>query len=359
MILVWNAGSSSLKAKLYDIKQKRLVLLKSTSINRIGEQEIKNHIDATKNIIREENLTAYDIKTVAYRVVHSGGILEDGIVADRKILARLKKISDLAPLHNPPALESIDVSLKTFGKAKHKIFFDTSFFKDLPIESTTYPLPPDISAKYSIKKFGFHGISHEYAYQESGAKKTDRVVSIHLGAGCSATAINNGAPLETSMGLTPSGGLIMQSRTGDIDPGIVFHLIRSMDAKRAEELINKKSGLAGLTGTTGNMYDVLYLAGQKIEDANYLPPMSLKKDKETERAALLALRLYTDAIKRYIAGYAALMGGIDMVIFTGKIGACSNVIRNMTMNGLDFLKIKKVVSVDPDEEKAIAMKVIS
>ena len=354
MILIWNAGSSSLKAKLYDVKAKRLVLIKSASVARIGESETKNHANASFQIINEEKLEGYDIKTVAYRVVHSGGELKDGAEASDKIIKQLKVVSSLAPLHNPPAIENIEVSKKVFLKQRHKLFFDTSFFKDLPAEAITYPLPLEIADREKIKKFGFHGISHAYALEESGAKSRDRVISIHLGAGCSVCAIVNKKPLDTSMGLTPSGGLIMQSRTGDIDPGIVFYLIRKLGAEKTEKIINNESGLAGLTGTSGNMYDVLYLAGQKIEDSNYLPSLSLKKDETSTADALLALKMYTNSIKRYIGGYATLMQGVDMVIFTGKIGAGSSVIRDMVMEGLEFLKIKRVVKVEPDEEKAIA-----
>lgn len=354
MILIWNAGSSSLKAKLYDVKTKRLVLMKSASIARIGEGEVENQAEATNQIIKWEKLEEYDIKTVAYRVVHSGGELDDGAEASEANIKKLKLIYSLAPLHNPPAIENIEVSKKIFSKQKHMLFFDTAFFNDLPVEAKTYPLPLALAEKEKIIKFGFHGISHKYALEESGAKKSDRVISIHLGAGCSVCAILNKKPLDTSMGLTPSGGLIMQTRCGDIDPGIVFHLIRKFGAGKTEKIINNESGLAGLTVTTGNMYDVLYLAGQKIEDSNYLPPMKIKKDARSTKDAILALKLYTNSIKKYIGGYATLMSGVDMVIFTGKIGAGSSVIRDMVMGGLEFLKIKKVVKVEPDEEKAIA-----
>jgi acetate kinase len=354
MLLIWNAGSSSLKAKLYDVKAKRLVLIKSASVARIGENDIKNHTEATSQLINGEKLQSYNIKVVAYRVVHSGGVIPDGSEASEANIKKLKEISNLAPLHNPPAIENIKVSKKVFSKQKHKLFFDTAFFDDLPVESKTYPLPLALAEKEKIKKFGFHGISHKYALEESGTRKSDRVISIHLGAGCSVCAIVNKKPLDTSMGLTPSGGVIMQSRTGDIDPGIVFYIIRKLGAGKTEKIINNESGLAGLTGTSGNMYDVLYLAGQKIEDSNYLPPMSIKKDAKSTEDALLALKLYANSIKKYIGGYATLMGGVDLVIFTGKIGAGSSVIRDMVMEGLEFLKIKKVVKVEPDEEKAIA-----
>ena len=357
MILVWNPGSSSLKYKLFDLNKKKLILVKSGSCNRIGEEEIKDHSVACKQMIDEILKDNIKIKTVGIRVVHSGGILKDGEKITTSILSKLEKASKLAPLHNPKAIETIKTSMKLLRKVAHQVYFDTTYFDKLPDESKKLPLPKELVEKYGIRRFGFHGISHEYAYSEAGLKKTDKTVSIHLGAGCSMTAICKGAAQETSMSFTPLDGLIMETRTGAIDPGVVIHLAKKIGIEETEDVLNNQSGLKALTNTHGNMFDVLYLAGLKIEDPSYMPAKTLVKNAETFKLTSLGLAIYIRQIQKYIGGYSAIMGGIDAIVFTGAIASGSTVIRNMIMENIKFLKIKKIKIVKPDEEKAIALKI--
>jgi len=356
MILVWNPGSSSLKYKLYDLNKKNLILVKSGSCNRIGE-EVKNHFEACEQLIGELGDNKKNIKTVGIRVVHSGGVLKDGEKITSSTISKLEKVSKLAPLHNPKAIETLKTSMKLLKNVAHQAYFDTTYFDKLPDESKKLPLPIQLVEKYGIRRFGFHGISHEYAYNEAGLKKTDKTVSIHLGAGCSMTAICKGVPQETSMSFTPLDGLIMETRTGAIDPGVVIHLAKKIGIEETEDVLNNQSGLRALTNTQGNMFDVLYLAGLKIEDPSYMPAKTLVKNAETFKETSLGLAIYIRQIQKYIGGYGAIIGGIDAIVFTGAIASGSTVIRNMIMENIKFLKIKKIKIVKPDEEKAIAKKI--
>ena len=356
MILIWNPGSSSLKYRLFNLKKKKLILIKSGSCNRIGE-DVENHQDACKQLMNEIGDNKKEITKVGIRIAHSGGLVKDGEKVTTAMLSKLKEVSKLAPLHNPNAIETINASQKILTSISHFAYFDTTFFENLPQESKTLALPKEITEKYGIKKFGFHGISHQYAYNNSKLRKTDKTVSIHLGAGCSATAICNGSPQETSMSFTPLDGLIMESRSGAIDPGVVLYLSKKLGIEETEDILNKKSGLKALTNSSGNMFDVLYLSGHKIEDPSFMPSKNLIKNKETFQEASLGLVVYIRQIQRYIGGFGAIMGGIDAVVFTGAIGSGSSVIRDMIMENLKFLKIKKIVVVKPDEERAIALKI--
>lgn len=356
MILVWNPGSSSLKYRIFDINKKKLILVKSGSCNRIGE-EVANHSKACESLIAEIGSEKNKIDKVGIRIVHSGGVLKDGEKITTAVLTKLNKVSELAPLHNPKAIETLKSSLKLLKGVEHKAYYDTTYFENLPDESKKLPLPKEVTKKFGIKRFGFHGISHEYAYSESGLNKTDKTVSIHLGAGCSTTAICDKNPQETSMSFTPLDGLVMESRTGAIDPGVVLHLAKKIGTDKTEDILNNQSGLRALTSSHGNMFDVLYLAGQKIEDPSFVPSKTLVKNSETYKEATLGLAIYIRQIQKYIGGYAAIMGGIDAIIFTGAIGSGSSVIRDMVMENLKFLKIKKIKIIKPDEERAIAKKI--
>lgn len=355
MILVINTGSSSLKFKLYENKNKLLEVF-SGSVDNVRSSE-KEFEKAAKRINSEIVAFIEEIKIVAYRVVHSGGVLKDGTRATESVIEHIEKYDKLAPLHNLRAALIIQNFKKILPKAAHLCYFDTTFYQSLPLSESLYPINSKISENFNIKRYGFHGISHQFAYSESKAKSAERVISIHLGAGCSITAIVGGKPVATSMGFTPLSGLIMQTRSGDIDPGLVLYLAETMGIKGAQQLLGEKSGLAGLTDTSGAMLDVLYLAGERIEEQNYTPAKDLRKSKKSYDAAQLALEMYCNSIIKYIGSYAALMGGVDRIIFSGKIGFGSIVIRRKILSRIKFLKIKKINIVNPNEELAIAKKI--
>ncbi len=351
MILIFNAGSSSLKGKLYDVVDGRLSIISEKSIASIQGEKGFGHAKATQNILNHFKDNLPDIRFVGHRIVMGGMGAVDGEVANKESIQRIKDNSIFAPLHNPAALAVINYCLKKLPKSKNCLFYDTTFYQELPREEFTYPIDRKIAEKYHIRKIGFHGLSHQYAFNVSGASKYQNVISIHLGAGCSVTAIRDSKPIATSMGLTPQGGVMMRSRCGDIDPGLILFIVEKIGIQKAKRLIEKESGLSAFI-SGGEMLDALFIAGEKVECQGYHYTKEITKD-QIERAKL-AIEIYCQKIRDYIGAYALRMNGIDAIIFTGKIGSGSSVIRNQVLSGLDIFKIKEVYSVEPDEETAIA-----
>ncbi len=351
MILTVNPGSTSLKFKLFDEDLTEI----SVKDYVIGEKNCKNHKQAVNLILLELRQYLPDIKKIAVRVVHGGPNFEEAALINDEVISEIKKYSELAPLHNPPALETIK-SLRDRLKREIKNYavFDTGFFKSLPEENSKYAIPP-LKNKFLIKRYGFHGISHRYMKDEADPEDSKKLITIHLGAGCSMSAILRGKVIKTTMGLTPDEGLLMQTRSGDLDPGLVLFLSKKLGVKKAKFLIENKSGLSGLTGTDGAMLEVLYLAEEKISEPLYKPRFA--KNAELKRKAELALKIYTNKIKEYIGAYSALMNGVDEVVFSGKIGAGSQVIRNKVMADMEFLGKIKVTVIKPNEELAMARKI--
>ena len=237
----------------------------------------------------------------------------------------------------------IKAAKETFSRAKQIAVFDTQFYGDLPSKAYEYPLPEEIREKYGFRRFGFHGISHEYASKkaadEAGLRYEDSsIISAHLGGGCSVTAIKNGKAIDTSMGHTPLEGVAMMTRSGDVDPGIVLELAKNEGVEEADRLLNKKSGMTGLAGTQ-NMLEVINKAK--------------KGDKKSE----LAMEVFTYRVKKYISAYYGAMGGVDLISFTGSIGNGDKKTRDMILEGLPFCKEAKIATVKPNEELAIAKKV--
>lgn len=338
MILALNAGSSSLKYKLFN---RDLVEIKAGSfVNLISIGGI-GHAKATKKIIRELGEEIQNIDFTVNRVVLAGDEIKNGQMVTTEILKLIKKYEPLAPLHNPPAIATIKAIKTALPDSKHTAVYDNAYYLNMLPSQKYYALNRNISQKYNIKRYGFHGISHQYAYENSNARNYEKVISIHLGAGCSVTAIKNGCALANSMGMTPLAGLIMQTRCGDIDPGVVLHLVSSLGIGKTKYILEHRSGLAGLTGNTGEMLKIL----KEIES---------KQNEKIYQLNISALEQYTDKIKEYIGSYAALMTGVDAMVFTGKIGAGSALIRDKILSGLDFLQVKEVNTIEPNEELAMA-----
>jgi len=332
MILVLNCGSQSIKYKIFDSTFK---VLKERSI------AVKHQRDYQQNLIKILNeLKDFDglIKIVGHRVVHGGPIFRDPTLITPLVLKKLSQYNKLAPLHNPFNLSGIKVALRVFPKIKQVAVFDTGFYKDLPEEALIYPLPGSIRQKYGFQRFGFHGISHQYVARLAGGQK---LISCHLGGGSSVTAIKNGKAIDTSMGFTPLEGLTMMSRCGDLDPGIVLELAKTLSPEKADEILNHESGLKGICG---------------ISDMKEI----LKKIESGDQKALLALKIFVYRIQKYIGAYYAILGGCDKLIFTGAIGAGSLKIRQMICRGLTILdkpnKVK-ILAVKPNEELAIAKEI--
>jgi len=317
MILVLNCGSQSIKWKVFD---------KELNLKNQGKKEVFKKSSFSRILKKELKTLDLNIDLVGHRVVHGGEEFVEPIKITKNVLKKLRKYNKLAPLHNPYNLLGIKTAKKIFPKTKQMVVFDTEFYKDLPEVSRTYALPENLRKKY--RKFGFHGISHEYAYKKTCAKK---VISCHLGGGCSITAIKNGKPVDTSMGFTPMEGLVMMTRAGDIDSGIIVKL-----GKKANKILNYESGMKGLAG----------------EDS------MLKILKRKDKEAKLALDIFSWRIKKYIGAYYAILGGCDVLVFTGAIGAGLSKTKKLILKDLKILKNTKILIVKPDEELAIAQKII-
>jgi len=279
-ILVVNSGSSSLKLSLFDPEARELL--------RNGSE------------LRE--LSKENVKIVGHRFVHGGSRFRKPVVIDKQVWSDLKEISELAPLHNPRALKTYEDAHALFPNARHVGVFDTAFFSELPERAFIYAAPYDWYANWGIRRYGFHGISHEYCATQAATAR--RLVVLHLGSGCSASAIRDGKPIATSMGFTPLEGLVMATRSGSIDPGILFHVMRTHDltVDDVEQALNKSSGLLGISGVSADYREV-----EKSAVAG-------------NPRAKLALDIYSDAIVSVIGAYTALLGGVDALVFTGGVG---------------------------------------
>ena len=345
-ILTINAGSSSLKASLFENK-KELVKVHIDGINRdkckftykaadknIGQhQKIKNHEEALKFALELliknkaiENLK--EIQAVAHRVVHGGEKYTKSVKIDANVLKTIQKLSNIAPLHNPVNLEAIKAAQKLLPKnTKHIAIFDTSFHQTMPEKAYLYGLPLKLYKKEAIRRYGFHGTNHKYVIDtalKTMKKKKAKIVSCHLGNGASITAAINGESVDTSMGFTPLEGIIMGTRCGSIDPAITFHLQENlkMKAKDVDKLLNKESGLLGLSEISSDMRDIY------------------AKYKEKDENAIRTMEVLSYQIAKYIGAYAAAMNGLDAIVFTGGLGEKAFYIREKVVDYLEYLEFK-------------------
>jgi len=333
MTLVLNCGSQSIKYKVFSDNLKLLESVKvSVPDQAVFKEELAGALQKIKKYEKE-------IKVVGHRVVHGGEKFRQPTMVTPKVLQELAAYNKFAPLHNPYNILGVVTASETFPKAKQVAVFDTGFYKDLPQVAFTYPLPEKIRKEYGFRKFGFHGISHQYAAEMAAQKlgrplKVLKLISCHLGGGSSVTAIKNGKAVDTSMGFTPLEGVVMMTRSGDLDPGVVLELAEIFSKRKGDEILNKESGLKSISGYQ-EMLDIL--AAQKRGD----------------KKAKLALDIFVYRIRKYIGGYAAILGGCDALVFTGAIGAGSQLLRKMISNGFKT----KTVAVEPNEELAIARQI--
>lgn len=361
-ILVFNLGSVSLKYKLFFIDDKKnFKLLKSGEFDNLGEDKKMNHQEAIRAAIRRiGNLT--DIIAIGHRVVHGGNKFSAPTIINQATLKALEKYNELAPLHNPYNLLGIKACLVYFGNIPNIAVFDTAFFRNLPLKTKIYSIPFEYYQKYGLEKFGFHGISHQYV-TEIAAKKLKksleklRLITCHLGGGCSITAIKNGKPIDTSMGFTPLEGLTMMTRCGDLDPGIILEIqniyalhniplritnpdeLRINLIQKTKQVLNQESGIKGIC---------------KIDDYLKLLKNISIRGKKNPRAKL-AFEIFIYRIQKYISAYWGILGGVDAVVFTGKIGSGNPITRRAVIKDLKFLKRTKILAIPTNEELAIAM----
>ncbi|MGN7455751.1 acetate kinase [Paenibacillus pasadenensis] len=351
-ILVINAGSSSLKYQLYDMKDESV--LASGRVERIGMDssivthepegrpevrivdEILEHTSAIKRVL--DMLThpehgvlrsVQEIDAVGHRVVHGGEAFKESAVVTPETKLEIRKLFDLAPLHNPAHMMGITAVEAVLPGVTQAVVFDTAFHQTMPQQSYLYPVPMVLYKRHAIRRYGFHGTSHAYV-SERAAEVLGRpleelkLVSCHIGNGASATAILHGKSFDTSMGMTPLEGLMMGTRSGDLDPAIVPYTMNKEDLTLSEvnSMLNKHSGLLAISGLSSDM--------REITEAMF----------DGDKNAKLAFEMYAYRVKKYIGAYAAAMNGIDVLLFTAGVGENSVVLREHVCDGLTFLGIK-------------------
>lgn len=348
-IIVINCGSSSIKYQFFELAENKL--LAKGIAEKIGlhgsfikherddgtkvtlEGEIIDHqagIEYILGILKSQKYGSIqdfnEIDAVGHRVVHGGESFKASVLITAEVIDKIKECIDLAPLHNPPNLKGIEAMQLLLPAAPQVAVFDTAFHQTMPQEAYMYAIPYSLYTKYGLRRYGFHGTSHRYvsgrAAQLLGKNIKDlKMITCHLGNGASITAVKGGESVDTSMGLTPVEGLIMGTRTGDLDLGVLLYIMQKegIDYLAANTLINKHSGMLGITGVSSDMREIESAAVKNNERAN------------------LGLKMYQYRIKKYIGAYAAVMGGLDAVVFTGGVGENDPVTRENICKDLSFL----------------------
>jgi acetate kinase len=351
-VLVINSGSSSIKYKVFDVRDS--ATLASGKLEKIGEsssrltcrwqnsegkreetqqmRHVRDHKEGfswivasivEQGAVRDEG----EIFAIGHRVVHGGEVFHEPTLVDKKLLETIRSLIPLAPLHNPANLVAIEIALERFPHVPQVAVFDTAFHQSLPSYAYHYALPYEFYIDHHVRRYGFHGTSHHYVAQQA-AKYLKKPVSslnlitLHLGNGASATAIKEGKSIDTSMGMTPLEGLIMGTRSGDLDPAIIFYInrITGKSNEQLEDILNEQSGLKGICGVN-DMREVENLA------------------RSGDARAQLAIDMFCYRIRKYIGAYLAILGDVDALVFTGGIGENSVFIRKESCHGLSHLGI--------------------
>lgn len=350
-ILVINAGSSSLKYQLIDMETCDVVAkglcdrigIEGSNLEQKNPKEgtktvlkkpMKDHADAIKLVIEALTSPEYgvissmdEINGVGHRIVHGGESFADSCLITDAVMEAIKACIPLAPLHNPANIVGYEACKALMPNTPQVAVFDTAFHQTMPKKAYLYAIPYDLYEKNKIRKYGFHGTSHKFVSKEAEemmGRKDLKLVTCHLGNGSSISAVVNGKCVDTSMGFTPLDGVIMGTRSGSIDPAVVTYLINNcgMTAKEVDTMLNKKSGVLGISGFSSDFRDLTNAANEG-----------------NERAAL-AVDMFYYSVRRLIGNYAAAMGGIDALVFTGGIGENDAVYRAAITDGLDFMGIK-------------------
>lgn len=326
-VLVLNCGSSSVKYQLIEPDSGRVDA--HGLVERIGEDPIRNHEEALRLVF--DSIDTDDVEVVGHRVVHGGQKFHEPTLLDDAVVTQIAELSALAPLHNPAGVQGIEVARRLLPDVPQVAVFDTAFFYNLPPAAAIYALDREVAERYGVRRYGFHGTSHQYVSEQAagflgrGYAEINQIV-LHLGNGASASAILHGRAVETSMGLTPLEGLVMGTRTGDIDAGIVFHLARNgMSIDEIDTMFNRRSGMLGLCGA--NDFREIH----RLIEAG-------------DAAAQLAYNVYVHRLRKYIGAYIATLAGADVISFTAGVGENDVVLRADAMAGLEVLGIE----IDPE-----------
>lgn len=368
-ILVLNCGSSSVKYKLIDVDSKKT--LAEGGVEKVGlpgsflkfklpdgekktiEMPIPDHKKAINDILNILTDPTYgciksfdEINAVGHRVVHGGEKFNKSVKIDDEVIAKIKECYDVAPLHNPANMTGIEAITELMPGVPQVAVFDTAFHQTMPKEAYMYALPYELYEKYAIRRYGFHGTSHRYVSRRACdflglPYDKQRVITCHIGNGGSITAVLDGKSVDTSMGLTPVEGLMMGTRVGDVDPGALTFIMdkEHLTTKELSDLINKKSGVAGISGISSDMRDI---------DAAI--------EKGDERAKL-ALDMYIYRIIKYVGAFAAVLNGVDVIVFTGGVGENQQILRKRVCDHLTYMGVKidaEVNSSSRGEEKLIS-----
>jgi acetate kinase len=365
-VLVLNCGSSSIKYQFIDTNEK--IALAKGLVERIGMSsavlshnrydgdgikivgEILDHSIAieyvlgvmlSKNhgVIEDKN----DIEAVGHRVVHGGETFTESVLITDEVIQVLQDNIELAPLHNPPNIKGIQAVKRVLPNTPQVAVFDTAFHTKMPHKAFLYGIPYELYKKYKIRKYGFHGTSHSYVSKKAaeilGKKIEDlRIITAHLGNGCSMAAINKGVSVDTSMGFTPLEGLLMGTRSGDLDPWLILYIMgkEGLSLNEANTLLNKHSGLIGISGESSDMREIIAAI------------------KEGHKRSKYAFDIFSYRIKKYLGSYAAAMGGLDAFVFTGGIGENSAEVRAEVCKNMEFLGIELDEERNNNKEEIIS-----
>lgn len=350
-ILLLNCGSSSIKYQLLDPAEtapravgivQRIGLEMSTIDHEVGEDTFSDerpfadHSQAVAAVVamfEAHGPSLDDVVAVGHRTVHGGSTFVESTLIDHAVIAKLEELSGLAPLHNPPGIAGIRAAQEVLPNVPHVAVFDTAFFSTLPPEAYTYAIDREVAAKHGIRKYGFHGTSHSFVSKEAAKFlgrpiEETKIIVAHLGNGASISAVDGGVAVETSMGLTPLQGLVMGTRSGDVDPGLHKFLVTTagMSIDEVDTLLNKSSGMSGLCGYT-DMRDVEAQIAAGSADAQ------------------LAMDVYVHRLVAYIGSYFAILGGLDALVFTAGVGENAPAVRGPVAERL------KALGVELDEQK--------
>lgn len=364
-IVIINSGSSSIKYQLIEMPEQKVIcngmidrigldtsnLTYTTDSDKIEESlPIANHkvgLQKIAQLLMDEKVgvikSTSEIKAVGHRVVHGGSSFSNTVEITADVKEQIRKLFELAPLHNPANLEGIVVAEQIFDGAKQVAVFDTAFHQTMPIEAYKYAIPNYLLTENKIRSYGFHGTSHKYVSEKATAylkekanHKAEKIITIHLGNGCSMAAIKDGKSIDTTLGFGPMNGLIMGTRSGDVDQSVIFYLIKTLGYSPDEvnAMLQKQSGMLGLTG---------------YSDLRDIESNATAGNKECQ----LALAMNTYRIKKFIGSYTAVLNGLDAIVFTAGIGENSDVIRRMVCEDMDYFGLELDQEKNSIRSKAI------
>ena len=362
LVFVLNAGSSSLKYQLINAQTSELKA--SGLVERIGidgilkheigenkkltfELSIPTHKEAIELVLRilTNNETKVidsikEIEAIGHRIVHGGEFFKESTIITKDVIEKIEQLIPLAPLHNPANILGIKICQELMPKVPNVAVFDTAFHQTMPIENYLYAVPYSDYTEHHLRKYGFHGTSHYYVSNEAVKilnKKDSKIIVCHLGNGSSVCAVRDGKSISTSMGLTPLEGLILGTRCGDIDAGVIPYLMekKGLNSNQILDYLNKKSGILGVSGISSDLREVI------------------KASKDGDKRSFITIEMLCNRIKKYLCSYAGLMGGVDAICFTAGIGENSDLIREKVCHGLEFMGIELDVEKNRIRESGV------